>query len=171
MLPPGEQLKKLRNRLGITTREVEEYSRTIAAGRQNHPAKDSALADWCPSRHQRRRCVLLLCLGNWSFPIVDCQLPIYPTEFRILLQSEIGKQKSAMRKPRAITTRGLSSNLIRTAVERLAELFSGFFYVAASRLNSPRWLLLKHRPPQLSRSHGLSKYRSWATIFYLPFRV
>jgi len=35
VLPPGEQLKKLRNRLGITTREVEEYSRTIAAGRQN----------------------------------------------------------------------------------------------------------------------------------------
>jgi transcriptional regulator with XRE-family HTH domain len=32
---PGEQLKELRSRLGITTREVEEYSRTIAEDRQN----------------------------------------------------------------------------------------------------------------------------------------
>jgi len=32
---PGEQLRELRNRLGITTREVEEYSRTIAEDRQN----------------------------------------------------------------------------------------------------------------------------------------
>ncbi len=35
VLPPGEQLKKLRNRIQITTREVEEYSRTIASDRQN----------------------------------------------------------------------------------------------------------------------------------------
>jgi hypothetical protein len=94
-----------------------------------------------------------MCRGNLSFAIVDCQLPIYTTEFRILLQSEIGNQKSAMRKPRAVTTRGLSSNLIRAAVERLAELFSGFFYVAASRLNSPRFCqgLLKHRSLEVSR--------------------
>jgi transcriptional regulator with XRE-family HTH domain len=32
---PGEQLRELRNRLGITTREVEEFSRTIAEDRQN----------------------------------------------------------------------------------------------------------------------------------------
>jgi transcriptional regulator with XRE-family HTH domain len=32
---PGEQLKELRSRLGITTREVEEYSRMIAEDRQN----------------------------------------------------------------------------------------------------------------------------------------
>lgn len=31
----GEQLRELRNRLGITTREVEEYSRVIAEDRQN----------------------------------------------------------------------------------------------------------------------------------------
>jgi hypothetical protein len=27
---PGDQLRELRNRLGITTREVEEFRRTIA---------------------------------------------------------------------------------------------------------------------------------------------
>jgi len=32
---PGEQLKELRSRLGITTREVEEFSRMIAEDRQN----------------------------------------------------------------------------------------------------------------------------------------
>jgi transcriptional regulator with XRE-family HTH domain len=32
---PGEQLRELRNRLGITTREVEEFSRTIAEDSQN----------------------------------------------------------------------------------------------------------------------------------------
>lgn len=32
---PGEQLRELRNRLGITTREVEEFSRNIAEDRQN----------------------------------------------------------------------------------------------------------------------------------------
>jgi transcriptional regulator with XRE-family HTH domain len=32
---PGDQLRDLRNRLGITTREVEEFSRTIAEDRQN----------------------------------------------------------------------------------------------------------------------------------------
>lgn len=32
---PGDQLRELRNRLGITTREVEEFSRTIAEDRQN----------------------------------------------------------------------------------------------------------------------------------------
>jgi transcriptional regulator with XRE-family HTH domain len=32
---PGEQLWELRNRLGITTREVEEFSRTIAEDSQN----------------------------------------------------------------------------------------------------------------------------------------
>jgi transcriptional regulator with XRE-family HTH domain len=34
-LRPGEQLRELRNRLGVTTREVEEFSRTIAEDRQN----------------------------------------------------------------------------------------------------------------------------------------
>ena len=32
---PGEQIRELRNRLGVTTREVEEFSRTIAEDRQN----------------------------------------------------------------------------------------------------------------------------------------
>jgi transcriptional regulator with XRE-family HTH domain len=32
---PGDQLKELRNRLGVTTREVEEFSRTIAEDCQN----------------------------------------------------------------------------------------------------------------------------------------
>jgi transcriptional regulator with XRE-family HTH domain len=32
---PGEQLKELRNRLGVTTREVEEYSRVIAEDKKN----------------------------------------------------------------------------------------------------------------------------------------
>src|ERR1019366_8259589 len=32
---PGEQLRELRNRLGVTTREVEEFSRTIAEDSQN----------------------------------------------------------------------------------------------------------------------------------------
>ena len=32
---PGEVLRELRNRLGVTTREVEEFSRTIAEDRQN----------------------------------------------------------------------------------------------------------------------------------------
>jgi hypothetical protein len=40
--------------------------------------------------------------------------------------------------PRWQTTRGFHQNCFETAVERLAELFSGLFYVAASRLNSPR---------------------------------
>jgi transcriptional regulator with XRE-family HTH domain len=32
---PGEQLRELRNRLGVTTREVEEFSRSIAEDRKN----------------------------------------------------------------------------------------------------------------------------------------
>jgi transcriptional regulator with XRE-family HTH domain len=32
---PGDQLRELRNRLGVTTREVEEFSRTIAEDRHN----------------------------------------------------------------------------------------------------------------------------------------
>jgi transcriptional regulator with XRE-family HTH domain len=32
---PGDQLRELRNRLGVTTREVEEFSRTIAEDQQN----------------------------------------------------------------------------------------------------------------------------------------
>ncbi|MGH9726309.1 MAG: hypothetical protein ACRD41_14690, partial [Candidatus Acidiferrales bacterium] len=32
---PGEYLKDLRNRLGITTREVEEFSRQIATDSEN----------------------------------------------------------------------------------------------------------------------------------------
>src|SRR5271170_371473 len=35
MVRPGDQLRELRNRLAITTREVEEFSRTIAEDRQN----------------------------------------------------------------------------------------------------------------------------------------
>src|SRR5271155_5183021 len=32
---PGEQLRELRNRLGVTTREVEELSRRISVDREN----------------------------------------------------------------------------------------------------------------------------------------
>src|SRR5580692_5689492 len=32
---PGDQLKELRNRLGVTTREVEEFSRAIAEDQHN----------------------------------------------------------------------------------------------------------------------------------------
>jgi len=32
---PGEQLRELRNKLGVSTREVEEFSRIIAEDRQN----------------------------------------------------------------------------------------------------------------------------------------
>src|SRR6202167_2873252 len=35
IMRPGDQLRELRNRLGGTTREVEEFSRTIAEDRQN----------------------------------------------------------------------------------------------------------------------------------------
>jgi transcriptional regulator with XRE-family HTH domain len=35
IMRPGDQLRELRNRLGVTTREVEEFSRTIAEDRQN----------------------------------------------------------------------------------------------------------------------------------------
>lgn len=35
MLRPGEELKRIRTRLGVTTREVEEYSRTISSDREN----------------------------------------------------------------------------------------------------------------------------------------
>ena len=43
------------------------------------------------------------------------------------------------RKPRAANNAGPSSKL-SIRFERLAELFSGLFYVAASRLNSPRFV-------------------------------
>jgi hypothetical protein len=35
----------------------------------------------------------------------------------------------------------------KIAVERVAELFSGLFFVAASRLNSPRFVLLIETSP------------------------
>jgi hypothetical protein len=44
-----------------------------------------------------------------------------------------------MQKPRAANNAGPSSNFPEQ-FERLAELFSGLFYVAASRLNSPRFV-------------------------------
>jgi hypothetical protein len=48
----------------------------------------------------------------------------------------------SQKKPRAANNAGsfFKPDFV-TAVERLAELFSGFFYVAASRLNSPRFVL------------------------------
>jgi len=62
-------------------------------------------------------------------------LPTYATEFRILFQSEIGNAKA----PRCNNAGPLFKPDFLAAVERLAELFSGFFYVAASRFNSPRF--------------------------------
>jgi hypothetical protein len=43
------------------------------------------------------------------------------------------------KKPRAANNAGPSSNFLER-FEELAELFSGLFYVAASRLNSPRFV-------------------------------
>src|SRR6185436_17704607 len=50
------------------------------------------------------------------------------------------------------TTRGLPKPFRQSQSVRLAELFSRLFYVAASRLNSPRLVrqLLKHRTDVLS---------------------
>jgi hypothetical protein len=46
-----------------------------------------------------------------------------------------------MQKPRAANNAGpFFEPFYKAAVERLAELFSGLFYVAASRLNSPRFV-------------------------------
>jgi hypothetical protein len=59
-------------------------------------------------------------------------------------QSEIGNWQWESPAP---NNAGLSKNPIRlVSRERLAELFSGLFFVAASRLNSPRFFqeLLKH---------------------------
>jgi pantetheine-phosphate adenylyltransferase len=52
-------------------------------------------------------------------------------------------------KPRALNNTGLSNqNWIRLSLrERLAELFSGLFFVAASRLNSPRLSKSSIEPP------------------------
>jgi len=54
----------------------------------------------------------------------------------------------------ALNNAGLSYKAysISLILERLAELFSGLFFVAASRLNSPRLFqaLLKHRPLRVS---------------------
>jgi len=44
-----------------------------------------------------------------------------------------------MQKPRAANNAGLSSKLFEQRLKD-AELFSGLFYVAASRLNSPRFI-------------------------------
>ena len=60
---------------------------------------------------------------------------------------------SYMKSP-ALNNAGLSYKAysISLTLERLAELFSGLFFVAASRLNSPRLFrgLLKHRDLVLS---------------------
>jgi hypothetical protein len=69
-----------------------------------------------------------------------------------------GKLKS----PALLTTRDLSSNLFRIAVERLAELFSGLFYVAASRLNSPRSVL----HIETSNAHAVNSSYGVAGTFY-----
>jgi hypothetical protein len=61
--------------------------------------------------------------------------PICGDEFKNL------KSKIANNESPALNNAGLSSNPFRLVLrERLAELFSGLFYVAASRLNSPRLL-------------------------------
>ena len=40
-LPPSEQLKEIRNRLGITTRDVAEFSHRIAQARSRKPNRRS----------------------------------------------------------------------------------------------------------------------------------
>ena len=60
----------------------------------------------------------------------------------------------------ALNNAGLSYKAysISLILERLAELFSGLFFVAASRLNSPRLFrgLLKHRDLVLSSTSPLA---------------
>ena len=59
---------------------------------------------------------------------------------RLSLPSKSALPGAPMRKPRAANNAGpFFKPFENAAVERLAELFSGLFYVAASRLNSPRF--------------------------------
>jgi hypothetical protein len=69
-------------------------------------------------------------IANFRFPIADL----------VKGQSKIGNRQSAMKKSRA-KQRGTSIRLkcFGSCFCELAELFSRLFYVAASRLNSPRF--------------------------------
>jgi hypothetical protein len=76
-------------------------------------------------------------------------------------------------KPRAANNAGPFFKPFKIAVERLAELFSGLFYVAASRLNSPRFDLpietllansVKIRSPA---THDVWSPSSVATLHFL----
>src|ERR1051325_7160524 len=58
----------------------------------------------------------------------------------------IGDLLFTRKSPALSTTRGFHQTCLGTAVERLAELFSGLFYVAASRFNSPRFVMRIETP-------------------------
>jgi hypothetical protein len=66
--------------------------------------------------------------------------------------SRIIKSSGQNQGPALKQRRAYLQTFFKAAVERLAELFSGLFYVAASRFNSPRFChwLLKHCPPAVS---------------------
>jgi len=72
--------------------------------------------------------------------------------------------------PALANNAGLSSNCLEQRL-KVAELFSRLFFVAASRLNSPRFFhgLLKHRSATESRELGDTV--PTFTISYLRFTV
>jgi hypothetical protein len=74
--------------------------------------------------------------------ISDCRLPIADLRHRVPDSVSIGNRQSKIgnaKAPRCNNAGPLFKPDFLAAVERLAELFSGFFYVAASRFNSPRF--------------------------------
>jgi hypothetical protein len=77
--------------------------------------------------------------------IADCQLPIANLKMDDSRQLAIGNRKLAMKrlamKKSRAKQRGTSNRDLKFSglAFRLPELFSWLFYVAASRLNSPRF--------------------------------
>src|SRR6185503_15374298 len=73
-------------------------------------------------------------------------------------------------KPRAKQRGACQSLFVSPVKSRLAELFSRLFYVAASRLNSPRLIRqsLKHRTVGVSSHKGQRRPKANG-IFHFPF--
>src|ERR1043166_41350 len=104
------------------------------------PPKSSRVRFWtcrlvpmAPSKTTMRSLIASSRLGIWVLPICDCQLLIADSSEPSPRPTTIGNRhrKSAMIKAPRLTTRSLEIG---------SELFSGLFYVAASRFNSPRQL-------------------------------
>src|SRR5205814_7984736 len=79
-----------------------------------------------------------------------------------------GFRHDTCKSPALANNAGLSSNCFEQRL-KVAELFSRLFFVAASRLNSPRFShgLLKHRPALESR-------RAWqprSSLYHLRFTI